>query len=256
MDEVTETYKDCVLKSAEVTVTKDIGDDLLKEINKHTLKPLTSDEVFVWKMRIVDNQFDRASTRFPASEVKKMLKLFVGTTVIKDHYNSADNQVGRIFKTEIVESNKSVDGETLTSLVAHAYMLKNDANKSLIADINGGIKKEVSLSVIVESVECSICKTNKVKKYCQHYAGEEFDGVKCHYTYHGVKDAHELSFVAVPSFKNAGVIKHLVTDPNLGLVKEESVQKDAEPIESNEDVIKARLRTMDGFIFVEKTNKN
>ena len=54
---------------------------------------------------------------------------------------------------------------------------------------------------------CSICEVDNTKTYCEHRAGEEYDGKTCYKALDDPKDAYEISFVAVPAQPEAGVTK-------------------------------------------------
>lgn len=184
----------------------------LKAINKLALVPLTADQVFTFKAVLCDNELDRTYERFNLKALQDLKKLFLGKTVIKDHRHSADNQVARIYATELVQSDKATQsGELYTQLVARCYMVRTAGNADLIAEIQGGIKKEGSVGCAVTSSICSICGTDNAKTYCPHYPGRSYDkegGAQvCTFTLSGARDAYEFSLVAVPAQRAAGVSK-------------------------------------------------
>ena len=72
-----------------------------------------------------------------------------GKTGICDHQWSADRQVARIFDTQVVRED---DGASC--LMAEAYVLRTERNADLIADIEGGIKKEVSVGCAMGQARC------------------------------------------------------------------------------------------------------
>lgn len=185
----------------------------LRAINRHTLEPLKAEEVFTFKAVLCDNEIDRTYERFTLKALQDLKKLFLGKTVIKDHRRTADNQVARIYATELVQSEGTLakSGEPYTQLVAHCYMVRTAGNADLIAEIKAGIKKEGSVGCAVSSVLCSICGTDNSKTYCPHWPGRTYakDGgdTVCTYTLEGGRDAYEFSLVAVPAQKAAGVSK-------------------------------------------------
>ena len=188
------------------------ADDDLKAINKLAPVPLTAEEVFTFKAVLCDNEVDRAFDLFTVKALQDMQKLFLGKTVIKDHFHSTDGQVARIYKTELVQGTKALkSGEPYTQLVAHCYMVRTTSNADLIAEIKGGIKKEGSVGFAPSSSICSICGTDNVKSYCRHWPGKSYDKEGgpsvCTFTLAGVKDAYEFSLVAVPAQRAAGVSK-------------------------------------------------
>jgi hypothetical protein len=128
-----------------------------------------------------------------------------------DHQWSAKGQTARIYRTEMVEDEGEVtqDGQPYCYLKAWAYMMRTQENEGLIAEIDGGIKREVSVSCAVERVECSICgeDMNDADR-CGHQKGKVYDGQLCYGILLGATDAYEWSFVAVPAQKKAGVVKN------------------------------------------------
>jgi len=212
----------------------------LKLINKYTLSPVTADDVFIFKATIADNeQDDRNYMPFNLKALQDLKKLYPGKTMLKDHSRRADNQIARIYDTELVQdANKQTElGELHTELVAKIYMIKTESNKDLIAEIVGGIKKEVSTSTVPDKMICSICGTDNMKDYCRHYPGYEYDITDqngksskkmCRMLLHGAKEAYELSFVAVPAQPRAG------THKSVGFVKPIQEQEVIEEISETE----------------------
>lgn len=205
-----------VCKAVQVK-SMEITDNDLKKINKYTLVPLTADEVFVFKAVIADNEHDdRNFMPFNLKSLKDMAKLYAGRTMLKDHSAMTDNQIARVYDTEIVQSEKiTAGGELHTELIAKIYMPITESNKEMITAIKAGIKKEVSTACMVDKCICSICGTDNKKDYCRHWPGREYDvtingkNAKqiCRMLIDGVKEAYELSFVAIPAQRRAGTQK-------------------------------------------------
>lgn len=201
-----------MIEKAASLAPQEVTEAELRAINKYALEPLTADQVFTFKAVLCDNEVDRVHERFNLKALQDLAKLFKGKTVIKDHRRTADNQVARIYSTELVQSEKATQsGELYTQLVAHCYMVKTAGNADLIAEIKGGIKKEGSVGCSVSGVICSICGTDNSKTYCPHYPGKSYDkdGGKqvCTFTLTGGQDAYEFSLVAVPAQRAAGTCK-------------------------------------------------
>ena len=219
-----------MIQKAASLSTQEVTDEELKQINKYTLEPLSADEVFTFKAVLCDNEIDRVYDQFTQKALQDMQKLFLGKTVIKDHFRSTDGQVARIYATELAQTNKTLkSGEIYTQLVAHCYMVRTASNADLIAEIKGGIKKEGSVGFAPSSAICSICGTDNVKSYCRHWAGKEYDkeGGKetCIFKLSGVKDAYEFSLVAVPAQRAAGVSKNYTGQP----VYEKDIAEEPQP---------------------------
>lgn len=204
--------------------TQEVTEEELKAINKFTLEPLEAADVFTFSAILCDNELDRQFEQFSTKALRELQKLFIGRTVIKDHIRSADNQVARIYATELVDTGKALkSGEPYLQLKAHCYMVRTDSNKDLITEIRAGIKKEGSVGFRAASSICSICGTDNAKTYCRHWPGRTYDkegGAQvCTFKLDGVKEAYEFSLVAVPAQRRAGVSKsytgEVVFEPEL-----------------------------------------
>lgn len=183
--------------------------ELLEQLNKFTRREHTEDEVYIFSVILCDNETDRDGERFSMKSLERLRDLFVGKTGIFDHDMKSGNQNARIFSTELVtvEGKLTSAGENYTCLRANAYMVRTSANEDLIKEIDGGIKKEVSVSCSAEKRICSVCGTDTKTKPCRHVAGRMYGKSRCHFILEGITDAYEWSFVAVPAQVNAGVTK-------------------------------------------------
>lgn len=226
------------VKTAQVG-TLEVSDKELALINKFTLEPLKADEVFIFKLIMGDNELDdRNYEPFNLNALKDLKRLYIGKTVIKDHSRKADNQIARVYDTELKsdESGKLTGaGEVYTQLIAKCYMIKTASNADLIAEIKAGIKKEVSTGCQPKHAYCSICGVDNTKSYCSHYWGKEYDtkeGKKiCYFTLDGAKEAYEVSFVAVPAQPRAGTTKNYKLD---NLKEENPTIDDNSPVAEND----------------------
>lgn len=184
----------------------EIDENELKQINEYALEPLTAEQVYTFKAVIGNNEDDdRNDMPFSASALKDLAKLYKGKTMIRDHKPSSENQIARVYATELRtdEGKTSGLGEPYTELIAKCYMAKTPENEGLISEIKAGIKREVSTGFAVSKFRCSICG----KSVCKHFIGDSYDGKKCMKIIEHCPDAYELSFVAVPAQPNAGTIK-------------------------------------------------
>ena len=111
-------------------------------------------------------------------------------------------------------------------------MIRTAKNADLIAEISGGIKKEVSVGFRATSFRCSICGKDGDYTYrCSHRKGESYGGKICYNLICGATDAYEVSFVAVPCQPNAGTTKSFET------------------ADETEEVLNARIKLNENFIF-------
>lgn len=183
--------------------------DILDKINKFTRRQFSEDELYTFSVILCDNDIDRDCERFSDDALKSLSSMFIGKTGIFDHDPSTANQNARIFDTELVtdENRRTKTGAPYKFLRAMAYMIRTDNNRDLIAEIDGGIKKEVSISCSAAKRVCSVCGCDKSKGTCSHVKGKLYGDKVCHVVLDGISDAYEWSFVAVPAQVNAGVTK-------------------------------------------------
>ena len=171
----------------------------LEKINALAKGTLTAEQVYVFSVRLCDDQVDRDFERFDTEALPVLAKLFVGKSGIVDHKWSAGSQLARIFDTEILTE----DG--VTGIKAWAYIRRGGAGDEWIADIEAGIKKEVSVGCAMGRSVCSICGGDYGS--CGHRKGEYYEGQLCCAILRDPVDAYEFSFVAVPAQREAGVLK-------------------------------------------------
>ena len=172
-------------------------------------KPLKAEEVYTFSVRLCDNEIDRDFERFTLQTLEELAPLFVGKAGIFDHQWSARGQAARIYRTEVVREAGQVTraGDGYAWLKGYAYMVRTESNRDLIAEIEGGIKKEVSVGCAVEHAICSVCGCDRTQTDCGHEKGQEYGGQLCWADLEGAGDAYEFSFVAVPAQPAAGVVK-------------------------------------------------
>lgn len=184
---------------------------LLEKLNTFTRRTHTLDEVYLFDLILCDNDIDRDGDRFSDAALDALKDRFVGVTGIFDHNPQCGNQTARIFNTAVCidESRKTHTGEPYRFLKANAYMIRTEHNADLIREIDGGIKKEVSISCAASQQICSVCGANRLQKNCGHIKGRHYGGTLCYCVLDGITDAYEWSFVAVPAQKNAGVTKRM-----------------------------------------------
>ena len=260
--------KGLVCKSASVE-SQDVTEEDLKKINKLTLSPLSAEEVFTFKVIMGDNELDdRNYEPFNLNALKDLKRLYVGKTMIKDHRRTADNQIARIYDTELLQKDTSKftgAGEIYTQLIAKCYMVKTNSNADLIQEIKAGIKKEVSTGCKPKHAYCSICGVDNTKDYCSHWWGKEYDTVNgkktCYFVLDGAKDAYEVSFVAVPAQRRAGTTKNYCEDKTKEQKPDENITQNENADNSNVDEkekninlekekeLNIRMKMLDSFLF-------
>ena len=173
----------------------------LEAINAQAKAQLTDEQVYVFSLRLCDDQMDRDYERFDTAALGTLAKLFIGKTGVVDHQWSAEKQIARIFETQVVKE------AGVSYIKAWAYIPRGGSHDEIIADIEAGIKKEVSVGCAMGMAVCSVCGNEYGT--CGHLKGESYDGQVCCAILKEPMDAYEFSFVAVPAQAAAGVLKAL-----------------------------------------------
>lgn len=178
-------------------------------VNLHTRRTYSPEEVYRFTVALCDNDVDRDYECFTRSALEKLCELYVGKTGIFDHSMKSEHQAARVFscRLEEVPGRVTRTGEPYCRLTARAYVPVTEKNADFIADLDAGIKKEVSVGCAVGKVTCSICGEDLRQKSCRHEKGRLYDGKLCHAVLDCPTDAYEWSFVAVPAQREAGVVK-------------------------------------------------
>lgn len=236
-------------KSAQISAQELSAEDLAL-INNYTLNELTADQVYTFRLTLCDNEIDRAQERFTVDALKTLSDLFLGRTIIADHNWSSAQQTARIYRTEVVQEEgvTTKAGEPYTKLVANAYMVRTESNGDLIQEIQAGIKKEVSVGCAVARVTCSVCGCDY--RSCGHWAGKAYDGTRCHKILGNPTDAYEVSFVAVPAQRKAGVTKAYEDEDADDTGTDKNTPDNTD--ETAEKAVQTDIDLLDVFIFHEK----
>lgn len=196
-----------IVKQAQGGQSLPVTAEQLEQINRFARRELKAEEVYSFSVRLCDNEVDRDGERFPRRTLEELAELFVGKSGLFDHSWSARGQAARIYAAQVVQEERLTrTGEPYCWLKGCAYMVRTADNESLIREIEGGIKKEVSVGCAVERRVCSVCG-QVWDGSCGHEAGKTYDGTLCCVELEHATDAYEFSFVAVPAQPEAGVVK-------------------------------------------------
>lgn len=190
-----------ISKAASVAAAGTPTEAQLAGINVYAKTPLTAEQVYCFSVRLCDDQPDRDFERFDTAALPRLATLFRGKTGITDHNWSAEGQVARIFDTQVCREGG------VSFIRAWCYMLRTAEAEPLIAQIEGGIRREVSVGCAMGLSRCSIC--GSVYGTCEHHKGLTYGDQLCLAVLSEPVDAYEFSFVAVPAQREAGVMKGL-----------------------------------------------
>ena len=169
-----EICKDAVVKAIGTPEPEELA-----LINALARRELEANEVYTFALRLCDNDIDRDFERFDDQTLDQLAPMFVGVAGVFDHQWSARGQTARIYRTEAVgeDGTLTADGRPYRCLKGWAYLMRTEENAALIAEIDGGIKREVSVGCAVERVMCSVC--GQELDACPHEKGEEYGGQLC-----------------------------------------------------------------------------
>lgn len=188
-------------KAASVEQQRELDGAELELIHRQALRPLEADEVFPFRLAACDDQVDRDHERFTRRTLEGLAALYPGKPVLMDHRWAAGVQTARVYAAEVEET-----GE-VCRLILRCYMPRTEGNRETIAAIESGVLRECSVGVAVEKCLCSVCGADNAVTLCRHIPGQEYGGRRCCMELDGAKDAYEVSFVAVPAQREAGVVK-------------------------------------------------
>lgn len=208
-----------IQKQASVLTAGTPDAEQLEKINRQAKSPLKAEEVYVFSVRLCDDQPDRDHERFSTEALKALAPMFVGKTGIVDHAWSSEKQVARIFEAGVEY------GDGCAFLKAWAYILRGEKTQEIIREIEAGIKKEVSVGCAMGQARCSIC--GESYGTCAHRKGAVYDGETCLAVLSEPLDAYEFSFVAVPAQRAAGVTK--AGKEGYGMTLQDCVAKHGSP---------------------------
>lgn len=232
----------------EMQKERELAAEELAYINRFAKTELTAQDVYVFSVRLCDNEVDRDFERFDAAALEKLGELFVGKSGLFDHQWSAEGQTARIYRTELIREPavRTQAGDGGCWLKAWAYMLRTEKNQDLIAEIEGGIKKEVSVGCSVARSVCSICGAQSGT--CEHVKGQHYGGRLCYFQLEDPTDAYEWSFVAVPAQRKAGVVKHFgPEDSRLTTLRKEAELGRRYLAELRREVVRLAMLSDDGL---------
>ena len=159
-----------------------VSEKELEAIGRFSRRKLTAEEVYTFPVVLCGNDLDRDNECFTDAALEKLAVLFCGKTGIFDHDPRGEKQTARIYRCAVETEDGRLNhrGEPYKALKGWAYMVRTAANADLILEIEGGIKKEVSVGCAVGKRVCSVCGADRTEEGCGHLAGKRYGGALCY----------------------------------------------------------------------------
>lgn len=169
----------------------DHGDkqQILNEVNKFTLRPLSRDEFAVFTLDLCNNQVDAHYSRFPQEELEAINGMVPGRPFMERHDTRGTLPRGTFFRSRL---HREPDHDYV-SVRPDVYVLWTEENEDLIANIEGGVYRATSIGFSFLHPECSICHEDI--RTCDHIPGRTYGEDMCHYIMRDVVSVLEGSVV-------------------------------------------------------------
>ena len=185
-----------------------VDDEVLAEVNKFALKPLSADEIWVRRMTLAGDAYDRDHERFSPTVLRQFAETLPGKSFLIGHAHDTA-PVGRFFRAT-VKGNESGKRR----LESHIYGLR-DGN-GIEPYIDAGIYHSVSIGFKAEKLLCDVCGGDMKSGTCPHYPGKTYDSVTATGTWEGKAEALEGSLVFLGSQGEHSSSRPPTAKPNRG----------------------------------------
>lgn len=117
--------------------------------------------------------------------------------VLTHHESHRGEPIGRIMSAQFQDSMQSGRAGLLFEVEI--------TDPEAIEKVKDGRYSTVSIGGHTDKVTCNCCGTDRTQEWCEHYPGETYDGIQCHFII-GETYGEEVSYVNVPADINAGNI--------------------------------------------------
>lgn len=168
---------------------KAINDDQLQAINKFTLIDIPIEQLYVRKMRLAHNAIDRDEERFSDDILKDFANTLPGKSLLIGHQWGPPGK-GLFYKAwietkSIEEANEETGGKLILPkgvdkvkfLMTEFYTVKTDSKIELLADIDAGIIRHVSIGFDADKIVEVVDEKTGVTLYHEYKSpGEAFEG--------------------------------------------------------------------------------
>lgn len=173
--------KEFLVEAESVAVSEeDIG--LINE--RYALAPLLAEQVYVRRLAVCNDQYDRTGERFPRAYLERFAETLPGKPLLA-HHDKGEFPLGRFFRAE-VKTEPGADGKPpVTWLYCWVYLVKTAGNLEVRTQVDAGVYSHVSIGFRWADLTCDLCSRSYFQGECPHVIDREYDGRRCTATYSG-----------------------------------------------------------------------
>ncbi|MGP4063083.1 hypothetical protein [Halobacillus sp. H74] len=159
--------------------SESVTDEMLKKINRHTLEPVTADDIFTFSGICSNDRMDSYLTKMdPTTTLRNYAEDLKSGVALLPSHDIRKSPYGRSYEGEVLKVDEA-DGD-LTQVRGHWYIL-NDTNingdntSDTIRAIKAGILKDMSVGFGGNTLwyRCSSCGRDLMNFDCPHLPGME-----------------------------------------------------------------------------------
>jgi hypothetical protein len=185
--------------------------DVAKEFEH--IRPLVSadttpEQLYIFSIKMCNSEIDSDFDKLTPAFLQQFSDFITASPIplIKDHNWTAENQIGRVYRAEVLSDGLDSQGESYTYVLGYAYVA---ANSEIVSRLKLGLLSEVSVGFDGKGYTCSVCGADVLSHDSQcpngHIFGSTIEGVTVYRSVGECTSALECSFVPVPAQDGAEV---------------------------------------------------
>lgn len=162
-----------------------VSEEDLQLINqRYALAPLSEDQVYVRRLAVCNDAYDRTGERFPRFYLERFAQTLPGKPLLA-HHNKGQFPLGRFYKAEVLTEPGEEGGPPVTWLYCWAYLVRTPGNEEIRTQVDAGVYSHVSIGFRWADLTCDLCSRSYFQGDCPHVIDREYDGRRCTATYAG-----------------------------------------------------------------------
>lgn len=185
--------------------------DVAKEFEH--IRPLVSadttpKQLYIFSIKMCNSEIDSDFDKLTPEFLQQFADFINASTIplIKDHDWTAENQIGRVYRAELLSDGVDSLGEPFMYVLGYAYVA---ANSEVVNRLKLGLLSEVSVGFDGKGYACSVCGADVLSNDCKcpngHIFGTLLDNRTVYRSVGECTAALECSFVPVPAQVGAEV---------------------------------------------------